>query len=108
LGVIILRDGNGLVADSLNYGGTGNNGAIGDPWAAEGYQGTSVALWHGCFVPTPMPVGGGGRGGAGRGAGAPGAGSSAGRSRDGLDSDSNCTDFVLQTPTPDAPNKAAQ
>jgi non-reducing end alpha-L-arabinofuranosidase len=107
LGVIILRDGNGLVADSLNYGGTGNNGAIGDPWAAEGYQGTSVALWHGCFVPTPMPVGGGGRGGAGRGAGAPGAGSSAGRTRDGVDSDSNCADFVLQTPTPGAPNKAA-
>jgi non-reducing end alpha-L-arabinofuranosidase len=111
LGVIILRDGNGLVADSLNYGGTGNNGAIGDPWAAEGYQGTSERLWHGCFVPTPMAVGGGGgggRGGAGRGAAAPGAGSSAGRTRDGVDTDSNCTDFVLETPTPGTPNKAAQ
>jgi non-reducing end alpha-L-arabinofuranosidase len=106
LGVIILRDGNGLVADSLNYGGTGNNGAIGDPWAAEGYQGTSVALWHGCFVPTPMAGGGGGRGGAARGA--TGAGSSAGRTRDGLDNDSNCTDFAIQTPTPGAANKAGQ
>jgi non-reducing end alpha-L-arabinofuranosidase len=112
LGVIILRDAGGLVADSLNYGGTGNNGAIGDPWAAEGYQGTSVALWHGCFVPTPMAAGGGGgRGGAGRaggGAGAAGPGSSAGRTRDGVDTDSNCTDFVIEAPTPGAPNKAAQ
>jgi hypothetical protein len=113
LGVIILRDGSGHVADSLNYGGTGNNGAIGDPWAGEGYQGTSAALWHGCFVPTPISVGGGGggRGGAGRGAGgagASGAGSSAGRVQDGVDTDSNCTDFVLETPTPGVPNKAAQ
>jgi hypothetical protein len=104
LGVIILRDGNGLVADSLNYGGTGNNGAIGDPWAAEGYQGTSVAFWHGCFAPTPMAVGGGGRGGAG----APGAVRSTGRTRDGVDTDSNCADFLTQTPTPGAPNEAAQ
>jgi hypothetical protein len=107
LGVIILRDAGGLVADSLNYGGTGNNGAIGDPWAGEGYQGTSVALWHGCFVPTPMAVGGGGRGGAGRGAGAPAPVSSAGRTRDGVDTDSNCADFVIEMPTPGAPNKAA-
>jgi non-reducing end alpha-L-arabinofuranosidase len=101
LGVIILRDGNGLVADSLNYGGTGNNGAIGDPWAGEGYQGTSVKLWHGCFVPTPI-ASSGGRGGA-----ASGGGNSAGRSRDGVDSDSNCTDFVLQASTPGASNKTA-
>jgi hypothetical protein len=106
LGVIILRNASGLVADSLNYGGTGNNGAIGDPWAAEGYQGTSVALWHGCFVPSPMPVGGGGRGG--RGGAAPAPANSAGRTRDGLDTDSNCTDFLVQTPTPGVPNKAAQ
>jgi non-reducing end alpha-L-arabinofuranosidase len=110
LGVIIVRDGGGMVADSLNYGGTGNNGAIGDPWAAEGYQGTSERLWHGCFVPTPMAAGGGGggRGGAGRGTGVAGAGSSAGRTRDGVDTYSNCTDFVIGTPTPGAPNKGAQ
>jgi hypothetical protein len=109
LGVIILRDGSGLVADSLNYGGTGNNGAIGDPWAGEGYQGTSAALWHGCFVPTPIAVGGGGgRGGAGRGAGVSGPVSSAGRVQDGVDTDSNCSDFVIQAPTPGASNKAAQ
>ena len=40
-------------------------------------------------------------------AGVPGAGSSAGRIRDGVDTDSNCADFVIQTPTPGAPNKAA-
>jgi len=107
-GVIILRDGSGAVADSLNYGGTGNNGAIGDPWAGEGYQGTSQALWHGCFVLTPIGAGGGGRGGAGRGTGAPAAAGSAGRTSDGFDMDSNCTDFVLQAPTPGAANKAAQ
>ena len=105
-GTIIIRDGNGMVADSLNYGGTGNNGAIGDPWAAEGYQGTSVAYWHGCFAPTPIPASGGGRGGAARGAG-PTPANSAGRTRDGADTDSNCTDFVIAPPTPGAPNKAA-
>jgi hypothetical protein len=104
-GTIIIRDDKGNVADSLNYGGTGNNGAIGDPWAAEGYQGTSAALWHGCFAPTPL-AGGGGRGGGGRGAGA--GGNSTGRTRDGADTDSNCADFLIQAPTPGAPNKAAQ
>jgi len=102
-GNIVIRDANGMVADSLNYGGTGNNGAIGDPWLAEGYQGTSVALWHGCFVPTPIAAGG-----RGRGAAAGGAGGSAGRTGDGVDTDSNCADFVLQTPTPGAANQRAQ
>jgi hypothetical protein len=108
-GTIILRDAKGMVADSLNYGGTGNNGAIGDPWAAEGYQSTSAALWHGCFVTTPIgaAAGGGGRG-AGRGAAAPATANSAGRTGDGVDADSNCSDFALQPATPGAPNKAAQ
>jgi hypothetical protein len=87
-GNIVLRDADGLVADSLNYGG------LVDPWAAEGYQAQSGAGQSGCSVPAP----GGGRGG-GRGGG-PAAGTanrSAGRFPDGADTDSNCRDFLLQT-----------
>jgi hypothetical protein len=94
-GNMVLRDASGRVVDSLNYGG------LVDPWAAEGYQATSGAGESGCSV--PAPVGGrrgfgfgfGGRGGAA--AGAPNM--SAGRFPDGLDNDSNCTDFKLQTTT---------
>ena len=46
-GSMVLRDARGLVADSLNYG------AIVDPSAAEGYQGTSGTGQVGCFAPSP-------------------------------------------------------
>jgi len=88
-GNMALRDAAGLVVDSLNYGG------LVDPWAAEGYQATSGAGESGCRVPTP---------GAGRGFGpaAPAASAphrSAGRFPDGIDTDSNCNDFLLQSAT---------
>ena len=90
-GNMVLRDAAGLVVDSLNYGG------LVDPWAAEGYQAASGAGQSGCRVPAPG-AGGGGFGGRG----APAAGTpnrSAGRFPDGADTDSNCTDFLLQTAT---------
>jgi non-reducing end alpha-L-arabinofuranosidase len=91
-GNMVLRDAAGLVVDSLNYGG------LVDPWASEGYHATSGAGESGCRVPTP----GAGRGGFGGGFGGPAAPAtstphrSAGRFPDGLDTDSNCTDFLLQ------------
>ena len=92
-GSMVLRDGMGLVVDSLNYGN------LVDPWAAEGYHGKSGAGESGCRVPTPA----GGRGGAGGGAGAPVPPAtphrSAGRFPDGADTDSNCSDFLLQAAT---------
>ena len=87
-GNMVLRDAAGLVVESLNYGG------MIDPWAAEGYQAASGAGRSGCSVPAP----GAGRGGFG-GPPAPAAAApnrSAGRFPDGLDNDSNCTDFMLQ------------
>ena len=81
-GTMVLTDGKGHVADSLNYG------SLVDPWSAEGYQGTSGSGQGGCRVP------------------APGAGSSAGRFPDGVDTDSNCNDFTTSNnPTPGAANK---
>src|SRR6185503_5388990 len=103
-GNIVLRDASGLVVDSLNYGLGGNNNGIIDPWANEGYQGVSAALVHGCYVASPATAPGRG----GRGAPAPAAPApvrSAGRTADGADTDSNCTDFQLQTPTPGAANQ---
>jgi hypothetical protein len=103
---MVLRDATGLVVDSLNYGG------LVDPWAAEGYQAAGGSGRSGCSVPSPN---GGGRGGRGRGGPAANpTNRSVGRYPDGTDTDSNCTDFVLQTavdaaadsgPTPGAPNK---
>ena len=46
-GNMVLRDAAGLVVDSLNYGG------LVDPWAAEGYHGTSGTGQSGCRVPAP-------------------------------------------------------
>jgi non-reducing end alpha-L-arabinofuranosidase len=46
-GSMVLRDGSGVVADSLNYGG------LVDPWAAEGYQAASGAEQSGCYAPAP-------------------------------------------------------
>ncbi len=88
-GSMVLRDAAGLVVDSLNYG------LLVDPWAAEGYQGTSGAGEDGCSVTAPVE--------AGRfwWLPAPPAASdrSAGRFPDGLDTDSNCTDFQIQPAT---------
>jgi hypothetical protein len=92
-GAMVLRDAAGLVADSLNYG------LLVDPWAAEGYHGKSGSGEAGCRVATP----GAGRGGGGRfgGPAAPVATPhrSAGRFPDGFDTDSNCTDFLVQPAT---------
>jgi hypothetical protein len=85
-GTMILRDGAGLVVDSLNYG------LLVDPWAAEGYQAASGAGEGGCRVPSP----GAGGGGPGRGGPASATTRSAGRFPDGADTDSNCRDFHLQ------------
>jgi hypothetical protein len=93
-GNMVLRDAAGLVVDSLNYGG------LVDPWAAEGYQAKSGAGQSGCSVPTPGEGRGFGFGFGRRGgvvAGAPN--KSAGRFPDGMDTDSNCQDFLLQNDT---------
>ena len=86
---MVLRDAAGLVVDSLNYGG------LVDPWAAEGYQATSGLGQSGCRAPSPGLAGGFGP------AGSAGAATnrSAGRFPDGLDTDSNCTDFLTQAAT---------
>ena len=79
---MVLRDAQGRVADSLNYGG------LVDPWAAEGYQGGTGS---GCTVAAPATASGAGR--------------SASRFPDGNDTDSNCTDFITSSnPTPGAAN----
>ena len=85
-GNMVLRDAAGMVADSLNYGG------LIDPWAAEGYQGTSGSGQNGCRVAAPSTSFGFRE--------APSAmNRSAGRFPDGADTDSNCTDFLLQAAT---------
>jgi len=88
-GSLVLRDGGGLVADSLNYGG------LVDPWAAEGYQAASGMDKSGCFVIAP------GAAGSGFGQMAPPSASntSAGRYPDGRDTGSNCDDFVTAPTT---------
>jgi hypothetical protein len=87
-GSMVLRDAGGLVVDSLNYG------LLVDPWAAEGYQANSGTGQSGCRVTSPIAAGG-----FGRGAVAPAIDRSAGRFPDGVDTDSNCTDFLLQPAT---------
>jgi hypothetical protein len=95
-GSMVLRDGAGLVVDSLNYG------LLVDPWASEGYHGKSGTGEGGCRVSSP---GAGGRGGFGGGFGGPAAPAvstphrSSGRFPDGQDTDSNCTDFLVQPAT---------
>jgi Alpha-L-arabinofuranosidase B (ABFB) domain/Concanavalin A-like lectin/glucanases superfamily len=85
-GSIVLRDGRGLVADSLDYGG------LVDPWAAEGYQGTSGTGQGGCFAPAPVLASGAGRSDV--------------RLPDGAGTDSNCADFAITNdPTPGAANQ---
>lgn len=89
-GSIILRNAAGLVVDSLNHG------LLVDPWAAEGYQGTSGSGQGGCRAPVP---GVGRGGGGGNGQQGFGVNRSAGRFPDGADADSNCTDFFTQSAT---------
>ncbi len=84
-GNMVLRDGAGLVVDSLNYG------LLVDPWAAEGYQAASGLGASGCRVATPGSVGGFGPAGL-----TAATYKSAGRYPDGADADSNCNDFVTQ------------
>jgi hypothetical protein len=91
---MVLRDASGLVVDSLNYG------LLVDPWASEGYHGKSGTGEGGCRVASP----GAGRGGFGGRLGGPTTPvatphRSAGRFPDGADTDSNCTDFLLQPAT---------
>ena len=88
-GNMVLRDASGLVVDSLNYG------LLVDPWASEGYQAASGTGQSGCRVPSPGPTGGFGPFAA---AAVP-IDRSAGRFPDGLDTDSNCTDFQTQPAT---------
>ena len=87
-GNMVLRDAAGLVVDSLNYGG------LVDPWASEGYQGTSGTGEMGCQVSSPGPAGG-----FGPAAAAIMTNRSAGRFPDAADTDSNCADFRLQPAT---------
>jgi hypothetical protein len=94
-GNMVLRDGSGLVVDSLNYGG------LVDPWAAEDYQATSGFEQGGCYAPTPGPSGG-----FGSAAAAP-TNTSAGRFPDGADTDSNCADFLTQAAATLAANSEA-
>jgi hypothetical protein len=85
-GNMVLRDAQGLVADSLNYGG------IVDPWSAEGYQAASGTGRNGCYAPVPATASGAGRSDI--------------RSPDGTDTDSNCTDFTTTNhPTPGVANQ---
>ena len=86
-GSMVLRDASGLIVDSLNYGG------LVDPWAAEGYQAVSGREQGGCFVPAPASPGGFAAGVAGA------TDRSAGRFPDGVDTGSNCSDFLTQAAT---------
>jgi hypothetical protein len=85
-GSMVLRNASGLVVDSLNYG------ALVDPWAAEGYQGTSGPDASGCYALSPgAPLGFGPAAAA-----ASATNASAGRFPDDADTDSNCSDFLTQ------------
>ena len=53
-GSMVLRNAQGVVSDSLNYGG------LVDPWLAEGYQGKSGTGQEGCFVAAPGTAAGAG------------------------------------------------
>ena len=89
-GSMVLRDAAGLVVDSLNYG------LLVDPWAAEGYQAPPEQgrVAAACLRPArPRWL----RRPAAPAAAAPNR--SAGRFPDGADTDSNCTDFLLQPAT---------
>jgi non-reducing end alpha-L-arabinofuranosidase len=88
-GAMVLRDAAGLVVDSLNYG------LLVDPWAAKGDQAVSGAAENGCRVTAPGLSGGVGPAASPDGA----SNTSAGRSPDGVDTGSNCMDFVTEPAT---------
>jgi non-reducing end alpha-L-arabinofuranosidase len=88
-GNMVLRDAAGMVVDSLNYGN------VIDPWASEGYQAVSGTGKDGCFVGSPSASGGFGPAALAASA----TNKSAGRAQDGIDTDSNCTDFTMQPAT---------
>ncbi|MGE5486940.1 MAG: arabinofuranosidase catalytic domain-containing protein, partial [bacterium] len=87
-GSMVLRDAAGMVVDSLNYG------ILADPWAAEGYHAVSGVDEKGCFVPSP-----GSAYNYGPVTPRDPTNTSAGRFPDGFDTDSNCTDFLVQPTT---------
>ena len=96
-GAMVLRDGAGLVVDSLNYG------MIVDPWAAEGYQAAGGPAESGSHTPTPtrshpfwMPPGPDDPNNR-----------SVGRFPDGADTDSNGADFLVQPASSLASGSAA-
>ena len=103
-GSIALFDASGKVlVDGMVFGSrqssSSANGTIASPEIAtlEGDQSQG-----GCIVVVPSA----GRGGAGRVAASAGATNrSVGLALDGADTDNNCIDFQLQTPTPGAPNQ---
>jgi hypothetical protein len=103
-GSIALFDASGKVlVDGMVFGSrqssSSANGTIASPEIAtlEGDQSQG-----GCIAVVPST----GRGGLGRGAAPAGATNrSVGLASDGADTDNNCTDFQLQTPTPGAPNQ---
>ena len=86
-GNITLRDANGLVADSLNYG------EVVDPDTAEGYQAVSGLETAGCFVRMP------GVANVWDPKATIGTLGSVGRYPDGHDTDSNCSDFLAPAST---------
>src|SRR5262249_32864308 len=85
-GNMVLRDAASLVVDSLN------SGLLVAPWSSGGSQGASGAGQSACRAPTPGPAGGFGPAAAAGTA----MNRSAGRFPDGVDTDSNCTDFLVQ------------
>jgi hypothetical protein len=101
-GSLALFDPSGkVIVDAIVFGSrqssSSANGTITSPEIAvlEGNQGGG-----GCIVVAPS---------AGRGAPTIGVTNrSVGLSADGADTDNNCTDFQLQTPTPGAPNQKSQ
>ena len=103
-GSIALFDASGKVlVDGMVFGSrqssSSANGTVASPEIAtlEGDQSQG-----GCIVVVPST----GRGGSGRGAAPAGATNrSVGLASDGADTDNNCADFQLQTPTPGAPNQ---
>jgi len=105
-GSLALFDASGKVlVDGMVYGSrqssSSANGTIASPEIAtlEGNQSQG-----GCIVVAPATS----RGGFGRGAQPTGtANRSLGLAEDGADTDNNCADFQLQTPTPGAPNQRA-
>lgn len=88
-GSMVLRNADGLVVDSLNYGG------LVDPWAAQGYQAESGSSASGCYVTAP-----GGSASGRFGSQRPHAtNTSVGRFPDGFDTGSNCADFRVAPAT---------